>query len=131
MDMGWNKRSSGRRYDSNSGSAFLVGILTHKPISRCLRSKFCRTCSYHMKRNKQAPDHECKANHTGSSGSMEADALIKMTEDLFDIKLTSLQTVITDDDSKMKAICRWSNEDWLRHFGKNIASKPDLIIGWN
>ncbi len=26
MDMGWQKRSSGRRFDSSSGHAFLVGI---------------------------------------------------------------------------------------------------------
>jgi len=32
MDMGWHKRSSGMRYDSSSGHAFLVGILTRKPI---------------------------------------------------------------------------------------------------
>lgn len=29
-DMGWNKRSSGHRYDSNSGHAFLIGALTKK-----------------------------------------------------------------------------------------------------
>lgn len=115
MDMGWNKRSSGRKYDSNSGSAFLVGVKTRKPVARCLKSLFCRTCVYHINKNKQAPVHECQVNHKGSSGSMEADALIEMTESLHHYnRLTSLNHVITDDDSKMKAICKWSNDDWLR-----------------
>jgi hypothetical protein len=33
MDMGWQKRSSGRKYDSNSGHAFLIGVKTCKPIA--------------------------------------------------------------------------------------------------
>ena len=28
--MGWNKRSSGNRYDSNSGHAFIIGGITKK-----------------------------------------------------------------------------------------------------
>jgi hypothetical protein len=132
MDMGWQKRSSGRKYDSNSGHAFLVGTRTRKPIARCLKSKFCRICSYHMTRkhltNDQVPEHECTVNHEGSSGSMEADALIEMTEELHDSRFTSLASVITDDDSKMKAICRWSNDDWLRDKGFLIIDKKELIV---
>ena len=97
------------RYDSSSGHAFLVGLLTIKPISMSLKSNFCRICSYHIKRNNiepgAVPDHECLANHEGSAGSMESSALLEMVEYLFDTHQTSVATVITDDDSKMKFQC--------------------------
>ena len=90
MDMGWQKRSSGRRYDSSSGHAFLTGVLTRKPISRCLKSKFCRICSWYNScalvtedAEDVCPPHECMANHTGSAGSMELASLLEMAESLF------------------------------------------------
>ena len=33
FDMGWNKRSSGNRYDSNSGHAFIIGGITKKLLA--------------------------------------------------------------------------------------------------
>lgn len=30
VDMGWNKHSSGRRYDSTSGIAHMIGVLFQK-----------------------------------------------------------------------------------------------------
>jgi len=133
MDMGWQKRSSGMRYDSSSGHAFLVGLLTRKPIGMSLKSNFCRICSYHIKRNNiepgAVPDHECLANHEGSAGSMESSALLEMVEYLFDTHQTSVATVITDDDSKMKCQCKWSNEDYLTHLGKPHTQKQWLIVG--
>jgi hypothetical protein len=42
MDMGWNKRSSGRRYDSLSGHAFLVGRHTRKALTKAIISQVRR-----------------------------------------------------------------------------------------
>jgi len=122
MDMGWQKRSSGRRYDSSSGHAFLVGMRTRKPVAMCLKSAFCRVCCFHInQRNlepEDVPEHECMVNHSGRAGSMEAASLIEMWEYLFDNLHTALETVVTHEDSKMKAQCQWSNEDFLQHIGK-------------
>lgn len=52
MDMGWQKRSSGRRYDSSSGHAFLYGALSRKAIMMCVKSKYCATCSFWQKRER-------------------------------------------------------------------------------
>ena len=119
MDMGWQKRSSGRRYDSNSGHAFLVGKELRKPIAFCLKSKFCRCCTHWLNKEKDSPIpvHDCSKNHTGSSGSMESAALLEMIEELFFSKHTTVKFVITDDDSTMKANCRWTNYDWAIHHG--------------
>ena len=32
--------------------------------------------------------------------------------------------VVTDDDSTMKANCRWSNKDWMR-----VNNRTDIVIG--
>jgi hypothetical protein len=56
---------------------------------------------------------------------MEGAALIEMAERLYFQGLTSLKHVITNDDSKMKAICKWNNEDFMRHHG---LTKKDIII---
>jgi len=134
MDMGWQKRSSGRRFDSSSGHAFLVGIKTRKPVAMCLKSSYCSTCCYHMKRHKlsqeEIPEHECVVNHSGSAGSMESSALIEMVESLYDRNTVAVSTVITDDDSKMKSQCKWSNEDYLVHKGYPADEKRWLIVGY-
>jgi len=133
MDMGWQKRSSGRRYDSSSGHAFLVGIKTRKPVSMCLKSSFCSVCCYHMKRHnleqEEVPEHECVANHQGSAGSMESAALIEMIESLYYSNQVAVSKVITDDDSKMKAQCKWSNKDFLSHHNHPPGEKKWLIVG--
>ena len=43
-DMGWSKRSSGHRYDSLSGHAFLVSFHWKKVIAAKITSKKCNTC---------------------------------------------------------------------------------------
>lgn len=43
-DMGWNKRSSGRRYDSLSGHAFMVGCYSKKILLAGVKSKSCAKC---------------------------------------------------------------------------------------
>ena len=41
-DMGWHKRSSGRRYDSSSGNAFVIGGISNGTIGIVLYSKAFR-----------------------------------------------------------------------------------------
>lgn len=129
MDMGWQKRSSGRRYDSNSGHAFLIGKSTRKAVAMCLKSKYCKKCSAAARKNTPAKKHCCQKNHFGSSGSMESSSLLEMTESLYYNKYCCLSFVITDDDSSMKANCKWSNEDWAKHMGLPVPTKDDRTSG--
>ena len=43
-DCGWQKKSSGRKYDSKSGHAFLVGAYTRKIVGCIVFSKNCKQC---------------------------------------------------------------------------------------
>lgn len=62
---------------------------------------------------------------------MEAAALLEMTEALYFQKFVSLQYIITDDDSTMKANCKWSNVDWAHHHSKPVppALGPNMQVG--
>ena len=53
-DMGWKKRSSGRRYDSSSGHAFIVGGRSMGIIRMFLYYKACQKCDAAEKRGEEA-----------------------------------------------------------------------------
>ena len=59
-------------------------------------------------RNTIAVNHNCPKNHDGSSKSMEADACLIMTSRLYNEKEVSVEAIVADDDSTMKAIVRHS-----------------------
>ena len=50
-NMGWQKRSSGRRYDSSSGHAFIIGSRSNVIIGMVLYLKTCRKCDSVKKRS--------------------------------------------------------------------------------
>ena len=102
-DMGWNKRSSGHKYDSISGHGFVMGGLTKKIMNhRCL-SKCCSICYYADTNKVEPPTHECPKNHDGSSKSMETEAIFRMVLQARYEQGYTIGTIISDDDSSMKA----------------------------
>lgn len=114
-DMGWNKRSSGRKYDSISGHGFVIGTQTKKIINfRCM-SKCCIRCTKAEKNNVPVEAHECPRNHAGSSKSMETEAIFRMVKEATYSHGYHIFTIISDDDSTMK-----SN---LKHSYKELVSK--------
>ena len=122
MDMGWQKKGSGRTHNSNSGHACLVGMITRKPIKLVVKIKLCQTCRAveedENKTEDDIPDHDCLRNHIGSSGSMEAGGLLDMLHDLHDTWHCCIDSIVTDDDSKMKAQAKWNNANYERHCGQ-------------
>jgi hypothetical protein len=90
-NMGWQKLSSGKRYDSHSGHAAAVGCKTRKPVAVAVLSRFCRICRMGETTNEDdiAKDneltHDCLANLEGASGAMEPQAsLVDMAHGLLD-----------------------------------------------
>ena len=82
-DMGWQKRSYGRRYESSRGHAFVIGARSKGIIGIVLYSKAFRKCDAAEKRIEEAEEHECPKNFEGSSKSMEASTILKMAMDAF------------------------------------------------
>ena len=123
--MGWQKRSSGRRYDSLSGHSFLVEATTRKPVAFTLRSKFCLICSQQKDQSIPVRQHACTINHEGSSGSMEPLAILDMVVFMYEKQKVLVKTIITDDDLSIKAKLKWSNEDW--QLNNNTTNAPKII----
>ena len=86
-DMGWNKRSTGRVYDSLSGHGFIIGCMTGKVIGFGVSKKKCSVCRHVNKHNyEQTQAHlaVCNINSTGSSGAMESQVALDLTIKVFE-----------------------------------------------
>ena len=125
-DMGWQKRGTGRSYDSPSGHGTLMGYETGKIVAYGIRIKNCRVCEYHHKQGTLVPKHNCQRNWSGSSKCMEpdvAEAVIKNVEK----KGLKVDTLIMDDDTTTLArvksfkpeIIKWSD---LNHTKKHLGN---------
>ena len=105
-DMGWNKRSTGRVYDSLSGHAFFIGCRSGKVISFGVKAKKCAKCGRAKRLGINPPPHSCTINHEGSSGSMEAKLALELTKKLHIAKneRAYLKHMVSDDDSTMRSL---------------------------
>lgn len=128
-DMGWQKRSSGHKYDSMSGHGMMVGQNTNKVLGYRVKSKDCRTCKK-IKNTDKIPTHKCPKNHVGSSKAMEVDSILEMLTDAWDNRSFGISTIVADDDTTMIANLKHSYkeevssgmmkpEDWPRTAGGN------------
>ena len=50
-DFGWQKKSSGKKYDSKSGHGFVIGAYTRKIIDCILLAKSCYKCESEYKKS--------------------------------------------------------------------------------
>lgn len=92
-DGSWRKRG----FSSLFGITSLIGWSSGKIIDVEVKSKYCKSCEYWKSKNgttefeewQISHADECEANHEGSSGKMEVDAVVEMfqrSEDLYGIK---------------------------------------------
>ena len=107
--MGWSKRSSGRRYDSQSGHGVLIGQLSKKIIDSVLYQKSCRICSNAAGRDITPRPHKCMINWTESSKAMECDGIVHLCSEATKRKY-SISRLVTDDDTNMRAQLKHKKE---------------------
>ena len=101
VDMGWNKRSSGRRYNSLSGVLFSLGGENKKVVSMFVKVNQCHTCNKvkHLREKLEGAsstdgiqfseiqskiqsllDHECVKNFEGYSKAMESHSIVELVK---------------------------------------------------
>ena len=102
-DMGWQQRSSGRKYDSDSGHGLMIGMHSRKIIGFKIKSKQCRICKVAAKKKIPAPKHICSRNHVKSSKAMEVDVILELCVEYFDKKGVSIAYIVSDDDTTMRS----------------------------
>jgi hypothetical protein len=130
IDMGWQKHWSGRHFDSLLEHVCLVGLKLRKVIALCVKIKACVICKKFeddpTKTAEDIPEHDCLRNHYGWSGSMESDALVEMLHDLFDKWCCTVDRIVTNDNSTMKAHAKWNDSDYIANY---IKAAPRLPVG--
>ena len=105
FDRGWNERSSGNRYDSLSGHAFMCGCRSNMIVSTIITTKECRLCSYYEIQGQDPPNHDYPRNYTVSSKTIESDTALSLYEIMFycyNMKI-ALRSIVSDDYSTMRA----------------------------
>jgi hypothetical protein len=124
-DTRWDKRSSGRTYNSDSGTTLVCGNKTQKCISLWCMSRRCSFCEakaarrrrykednivltplQEAKLNKPHQSHLCPRNYHGSSKGMEAYGSFRCVQECWYHKNGYVETYVMDDDSSCRAILR-------------------------
>ncbi|XP_062596748.1 uncharacterized protein LOC134258226 [Saccostrea cucullata] len=98
VDGAWQKRGSGRSYDSLSGHCSMIGAQTGKVIGCSVRSKYCKTCDEAARKGKTPKKHDCRMNWTGSAKGMEQDMVVELMGTCKE-NGASIETIIADDDT--------------------------------
>ena len=103
-DGSWRKRG----FSSLFGLVTLIGWYTGKVLDVCVKSKYCKVCEYWKRKEGTAEyeegfaEHEthCQANHEGSAGKMEVDAVVEMFQRSESLHNAKYINYIGDGDSK-------------------------------
>ena len=102
FDMGWNKRSSGHKYDSISGHAFIIGVYTRRIIDYVVFSKSCSICNARNKKNKHADKHGC----TVVSNTIIAQEIESEETNDDDLPASGTSSSPNADAARLLSICR-------------------------
>ena len=132
-DMGWQKRSSGHLHDSPSGHGLFFGKETRKPLLARLKSKLCNYCKSFERKHPDTPvpAHQCCKNHDGSSGLMEAHALLEMVTSMHDDWNCIVNQICCDDDSTVRSYCQWNNANYLKNYNTDTLPQVPIRRGIN
>ncbi|CAG2240138.1 unnamed protein product [Mytilus edulis] len=129
-DTCWQKKGSGRSYNSLSGVATLIGKNTKKILHHAQRVSSCRICQSAKKKGDFARVHECKQNWSGSAKAMEEDMVAQMVKDLVVVEKINVSEIAGDDDStgfekikKQMPHLEIEKTSDRNHIKKNVNSK--------
>ena len=142
IDMGWQKRASGNRYDSSSGVSLAIGGLGNKIIGNHVCCSHCRVCdewarvkegtaSLHSQETVKVREHRCPKNYSeGSAKGMEAHAAVNIVRNIYHSS-TRLQgcipafvhTTVSDDDSSTWSNLQQSLEQLLERHNQGLVAK--------
>lgn len=96
-DMGWQRRSSGRAYNSRSGHGVMIGKESGKILAYGSRIVNCKQCEVDTAKG-ESTTHHCRVNWDGSSKAMEADLAVELIEKTNNSE-HRISTIIGDEDA--------------------------------
>lgn len=124
--MSWQKRGSGRCYDSKSVVGTLIGNRSGKVVAYDVRSEDCRKCSFHASQGQDISVQSCPKteNWHESSKAMDPDVGCSLFKEI-ESKDVEVGVIIMDDDETTMAkiklavthpVSKWSD---LNHTKKH------------
>jgi hypothetical protein len=105
----WDKRGSGRRYDSLSGCSVMLGNRTKLVIAVEAMSQVCSKCRLGLPHE----DSFCPKNYDGSSKGMEAEGAARTARRMFETYEVFIEEYVSDDDSSCRKILTHSFWDLI------------------
>lgn len=126
--MCWQKRGSGRSYNSPSGIGSILGQHTGKVMGFKVCSTLCRICDTASTSRKEPNLHDCPRNWDKSAKAMEADTAARLLKILEETTGLQVDTLIMDDDastiSKVKQALGHDVEKWsdINHSTKSVSN---------
>ena len=106
VDGGWSKRAHKHSYNAKSGVAVIFGSHTRKLLFMGVCNKFCAVCAVAANKGRDAPQHRCYRNWSGSSAAMESDIIAEgfsLSQQMYGLRYMA---VIGDGDSSVMATIR-------------------------
>ena len=145
FDMGWNKRSSGNRYDSLSGHVLMIGCSSKNIVGAIVSSKMCPVSSSTEEHGEKPSDHVYPKNYDGSAKTMEVDVALHLYKELYQNsnKKLYLKAIVADDDSSMRSLLKHKSlypkgrlpedmlgPDWLADpsYRTKVVAKPICLL---
>lgn len=116
-DGGWGKRSYGKKFNSLSGCAVLVGVRTKKVLYFGVKNKYCHTCKIAQSKFTPVKEHDCNINYEGPSSGMEAQIILDGFKECEQLGARFHKLIADGDSSTYKK---------LRDF--RVYKDPDLVI---
>jgi len=135
-DGSWRKRG----FSSLYGFVSLIGWYTGKVVDVIVKSKYCKACESWEKKSDtneyqewaQTHQETCQANHEGSAGKMEVDAVIEMFQRSTSLHDVHYANYVGDGDFKtFKGIldsnpyenCIVQKKECIDHVQKRMGSR--------
>ncbi|KAK3085680.1 hypothetical protein FSP39_007048 [Pinctada imbricata] len=105
FDAGWQKRGSGRNYNSLSGHSSMYGCQTNKLIGYDVMCKSCMICDEPAKKGDNYPrEHDCRKNWGGSAKGMEHAMAVNIIKNIHDKGHTVKQLAMDDDATTISKV---------------------------
>ncbi|XP_062603897.1 uncharacterized protein LOC134265692 isoform X2 [Saccostrea cucullata] len=128
-DGGWQKRGTGRNYNSLSGHVTVMGKNTKKCLSYGIACKTCRKCRNRKsssRKNSSKTTHRCRRNWSGSAKGMEPFLTVQCLKSLKE-KGLGVKTLIMDDDTTTFVRAKKAISDQL----EKCSDKSHIVRNFN
>ena len=118
--MGWPTKGTGKNYNSHTGFGHFMGAYTQKVLMSKIFCRRCRFCLSVQRKDVQVKAHNCVQNYPTdeSSKGMEAAAILDMSINCITERKFVMRTIVSDDDSVMRAHVRHKISDAKSDKGK-------------